>query len=181
MRKTIFSVVCIFLFGVMAVLGEQPQSTAPGISLQKDLTFWHASMEFGGSFDTMNQSVQTFMGEFFKQGLVPAGPVVGAFFNDPRLVKPEELKWSIGLVVNQDANVQAPLKKEEFKAKIAAVYTHIGPYEKLGQVYEQIFKYADDNGYKILWPVYDQYLNNPMEVNSEELKTKVIIPLESKE
>ena len=180
MKKAIFGWACIILFGVMAVSGGQPETTAPGVSIQEDLTFWYASMEFGGSFDKMEKSVQTFIGEFFKQGLVPAGPMIGVYYNDPRQVKPEELKWDIGFVVNQDANVQAPLKKEECKAHTAAVYMHTGPYEMLGQAYEKIFKYADDNGYKSLWPVYDRYLNNPMQVKPEELKTEVIIPLEKK-
>jgi AraC family transcriptional regulator len=180
MKKMTLSWICIILFSVMAVPGEQPEATEPGISLQENLTFWYAAMDFSGSFENMNKSVQTFIDEFFKQGLVPAGPMIGGFFNDPGQVKPEELKWNIGFMVNKDAVVQAPLQKEEFKAKTAAVYTHIGPYENLGQAYTKIFKYAEDNGYKIIWPVYDKYLDNPMQVKPEELRTEVIVPLEKK-
>jgi AraC family transcriptional regulator len=180
MRKAIFSFVSIFLLFVTAVFSGPPESSEPEIATRENLSFCYAAMEFGGSFDKLGASVQTFVGEFFKQGLVPAGPVLGIYYNDSRQVKPEELKWDIGFVVNRDAEVKAPLKKAEMKVNTAAVYTHTGPYNKLSPVYEKIFKYVEDKGYKILWPVFDRYLNNPKQVKPEELKTEVIVPFEKK-
>jgi AraC family transcriptional regulator len=158
----------------------QQEKTEQKVVIKEGESFWYAFMEFGGPYDKMEKSVQTFMAEFFKQGLAPAGPFIGVYFNDPRQVKPEELKWNIGFQVSKDANIQPPLKKAEFKHKTIAVYLHIGPYEKMNQAYEKVFKYAEDKGYKTLWPTYDKFLNNPMQVKPEELKTEVIVPLEKK-
>jgi effector-binding domain-containing protein len=82
--------------------------------------------------------------------------------------------------VGKDASLKPPLKKAEFKHKTVAVYLHIGPYENMDKAYDKIFKYAEDNDYKILWPTYDKYLNNPMQVKPEELKTEMMVPLEKK-
>ena len=180
MKKTIFVWVGIILFGVIVGFAGQQEKTEQKVLIKEVKSFRYAFMEFGGSFDKMEKSVQTFMGEFFKQGLVPGGPFLGIYFNDPSQVKPEELKWNLGFPVNKDAKVGDPLKKTEFKHKTAAVYLHIGPYENMDKAYEKIFKYVEDNGYKIVWPLYDKYLNNPMEVKPEELKTEMIVPLEKK-
>lgn len=180
MKKTVFVWVCIILLGVIVGFAGQQEESRQKIAIKEGESFWYAFMEFGGPYDKMEKSVQTFMGEFFKQGLAPAGPFVGVYFNDPRQVKPEELKWDIGFTVNKDANVQPPLKKAEFKHKTVAVYLHIGPYENMDKAYDKIFKYVEDNGYKIVWPLYDKYLNNPMEVKPEELKTEMIVPVEKK-
>jgi AraC family transcriptional regulator len=180
MKKTIFVWVCIILFGVLVGFAGQQEKTEQKVVIKEGESFWYAFMEFGGPYDKMEKSVQTFMGEFFKQGLAPAGPFIGVYFNDPRQVKPEELKWNIGFQVSKDANIQPPLKKAEFKHKTVAVYLHMGPYENMDKAYDKIFKHAEDNGYKSLWPTYDKFLNNPMQVKPEELKTVVIVPLEKK-
>jgi AraC family transcriptional regulator len=180
MKKKIFVWVCIILWGVMAGFAAQQEKTGQEVEIKEIESSWYACMVFGGPFDRMEKSVQTFIGEFFKQGLAPTGALLGIYFNDARLVKPEELKWDVGFPVNKDANVQPPLKKVEFKKTTAAVYLHIGPYENMDKAYEKIFKFVEDNGYKIVWPVFDKYLNNPMEVKPEELKTEMIIPVEKK-
>jgi AraC family transcriptional regulator len=180
MKKTIFVWVCIILMGAAAAFAGQQEKTGSEVVIKEGEPFCYAEMEFGGSFDQMEKSIQTFMGEFFKQGLVPAGPFIGVYFNDPKTVRPEELKWNLGFQVSTDANVQPPLKKTEFKHKTVAVYLHIGPYGNMDKAYEKIFKYVEDNGYKTIWPVYDKYLNSPMEVSPEELKTEVMVPVEKK-
>ena len=180
MKKTIFVLVCTILLGVTVAFPGQQEKTEQKVVIKEGESFRYAYMEFGGSFDQMEKSIQKFMGEFFKQGLAPAGPFLGVYFNDPRKVKPEELKWSLGFPVSKDVKVEAPLKKAEFKHKTVAVYLHIGPYENMEKSYDKIFKYAEDNGYKILWPTYDKYLNNTMQVKPEELKTEVIVPVEKK-
>ena len=179
MKKTCILWVCILLLGVTAAFAGQEEPEQQ-IAIKEGEPFTYAVMEFGGSFDNMEKSIGTFMGEFFKQGLTPAGPMTGVYYNDPRVVKPEELKWEVGFVVAKDTKAQPPLKIGEFNCKTAAYYLYIGPYEKMNPAYEKIFKHVDDNGYKVVWPVYDQYLNNPMEAKPEDLRTQIIIPLEKK-
>jgi AraC family transcriptional regulator len=180
MKKIIVVWVCVILFGVTAGFADQQEKTEQKVVIKEGESFWYVFMEFGGPYDKVEKSVQTFMGEFFKQGLVPTGALLGVYFNDPNQVKPEELKWNLGFPVSKEADVRTPLKKVEFKHKTVAVYLHIGPYENWDKAYEKIFKYIEDKGYKIIWPLYDKYLNNPKEVKPEELKTKMIIPVEKK-
>jgi len=170
MRKT--AVFFIVMACVMLTMAEQK------VVIKDGTPFWYAKMDFQGSFKNMGKNIGSFMTEFFKQGLQPGGVLMGVYFNNPGEVKEEELKWAIAFPVAKDANVKESLKKVEFNRKKVAVYLHIGPYDKLNQAYDKVFKYAKAKGYEIKWPTYDRYLNNPMQVKPEELKTELIVPLE---
>jgi AraC family transcriptional regulator len=179
MKKVVFTLFILFVFtGFMLFSEEQEKEQTPVI---KDVAgFWYASMECKGSYSQMEKEINGFMGEFFKQGLTPNGPFLGIYYNNPREVKEEELKWEIGFPVTDDADVKAPLNKKEFKSLKAVVCLHIGPYENLDKSYDKILKYIEVNGYKVVWPVYDKYLNNPQMVKPEELKTEITVPIEKK-
>jgi AraC family transcriptional regulator len=176
MKKTLFvSVVVLILFTCfVSAAGEQE-------AVIKDMeSFTYAAMGFSGSFDKMEQNIGAFMQEFFKQGLKPAGTLLGIYYNDPEQVKAEDLKWAIGFPVAKEAKVLAPLKKIDTTFKKAAVYLYTGPYEKMNIAYEKVFKFISDSGCKALWPCYDKYLNNPQTVKPEELQTEIIVPVEKK-
>ena len=174
MKKTFLVFTLVLIMGSGLLAGEQK------VVIKDVEPLWYAAMGFKGSFNRMEKNIGVFMQEFFKQGLTSGGPVLGIYYNDPAKDKEEDLKWAVGFPVAGDAKVQAPLKKVQTKFKKAAVYLHIGPYEEFEQVYAKIFKYISDNGYKVVWPVYDKYFNNPKEVKPEELKTEIIIPVEKK-
>ncbi len=179
MKKVVFTIFVLFVFtGFMLFSEEQKTEQTPVI---KDVAgFWYASMEFKGSYSQMEKGINAFMDEFFKQGLIPGGPALGIYYNNPSEVKEEELKWDVGFIVSKDADVKSPLNKRELKNLKAVVYLHIGPYENLDKSHDKVLKYIGDNGYKVVWPVYDKYLNNPQMVKPEELKTEIIAPIEKK-
>ncbi len=161
----------VFSFSLQA--GEKP--------VVKEMDAFHyGAMEFQGTFKNFEKHMGTFMKTFFSQGLKPAGPVIGVYYNDPGKVKEEDLKWEIAFTIDKAAEVKAPLKKAEFKKQKAVVFLHVGSYETLGESYGLVFKFIEENGYKAVWPVYDTYLNSPMDVKPEELKTEIIIPVVKK-
>ncbi|MCK5056234.1 MAG: GyrI-like domain-containing protein [Candidatus Aminicenantes bacterium] len=174
MKKTFLLFLLIVFVSFVLSAGEEE------VVIKDMEPFSYAAMDFTGSFEKMEQSIGLFMKEFFKQGLQPAGPVLGVYYNDPSQVKEEDLKWAVGFSVAKDTKVQAPLKKVETTFKKAAVYLYTGPYEKMDKAYEKIFKYIEDKGCKMVWPCYDKYLNNPQTVKPEELKTEIIVPVEKK-
>ncbi len=140
-----------------------------------------AAMTGNGPFDQMAQKIPAFIGEFFKQNLKPKSPVMGIYYHDPETVKdPAGYKWDVAFEIEKGAEVKAPLKKLEYKAGKAVVYLHVGPYEKTGESYNLIFKFAEEKGYKVVWPVFSRYINTPMEAKPEDLKTEIIVPIEKK-
>ncbi|MCI0471756.1 MAG: GyrI-like domain-containing protein [Candidatus Aminicenantes bacterium] len=174
MKKTLLVFVLVLVMNFALPAEEQK------IVIKDMEPFWFAAMECKGSFNQMEQKMGIFMQEFFKQGLAPAGAVLGIYYNDPKQTKEEDLLWAVGFTVAADANVQAPLKKEQTCFKQAAVYLHIGPYQELGKAYDKVLKYIDENGYKIVTATYERYLNDPGSVKPEEIQTEIIVPVEKK-
>lgn len=142
--------------------------------------FVYCCMEFTGPYSKMEKEIQTFMGEFFKQGQMPMGPPLSAYFNSPEEVKEEELKWAFGFEVPKGTKIKEPLKLIEVKKQTAAVYVHHGPYENLHKSHVMLSEFVKKQGYKEVYPVFDKYLNNPMQVKPEELKTELIVPVVKK-
>jgi AraC family transcriptional regulator len=96
-------------------------------------------------------------------------------------VKPEELKWAIGIPVLKDSVVNAPLKKAEFLFKKIAVALHVGLFETTGKTYDKVFAYMDKNGYEVAGPVFESYLDrDPSKVKPEELRTEIWVPVQVK-
>jgi AraC family transcriptional regulator len=171
-----YFVLFFILMGVMVSFAGQ--QTEEQVTIKEGQPSWLAVMEFTGPYENMGPAVQTYINEFFKQGLIPGGPLHGIYYNSPKEVKPEELKWAFGFSVGKDAIVKEPLKKVELKYKRALVYLHVGPYQKLGEAYDKVLKFATDNKHKLYGPMFDRYLNDPMQTKPEDLKTEIVFPIE---
>ncbi len=170
MKKLFFSILAIIILTFIIRADE-------GIFL-KDLTSFHyAFMEFTGSYKNYENSFNTFMKEFFSQKLTPIGPPIGVYYNSPNIVKEEELKWAIAFPVKKEAEVKSPLKKALFKTCKVASILHIGPYDQLAKSYDVVMKYIKRNGYKVIWPTFEQYLSDPKKVKPEEYSTDIWIPI----
>ena len=180
MKKIILAFFILVVFCGLSLIAEgQKKEEVPVV---KEVSgFWYAYMDFTGPYSDMEKGINTFMGEFFKQGLIPAGPAVSVYYNSPGEVKQEELKWAFGFTVTKDAAVKDPIKLAEFKTQEAVVYLHIGPYEDLPKAAAKAIKFVETNGLEIVWPTYDRYLNNPQEVKPDELQTELVIPVRKKE
>jgi effector-binding domain-containing protein len=179
MKKTVLTLILagLWVFTTPSLAGEK---TGQQVVIKEGKLHYLAIMDFSGSYEQIPQAINKFMTEFSKQGLTPGGALHGVYYNRPQGLKPEEYKWALGFPVPNDAKVQAPLKKWECNHKTAAVYMHIGPYEKMEPSYDKMLKFIDSQGYKMVLPVYEKYLSNPYEVKPEELKSEIVMPIEKK-
>lgn len=59
-----------------------------------------------------------------------------------------------------------------------AKIVHKGPYEECTLTYEKLFTWITENGNRISGPVREVYLNDPREVQPEEVLTEIYAPLE---
>ena len=173
MKKTLFVFVWIALWTV-SLSGQEVviQDTAP---------FTYAYLECSGSYQQIPAKIAIFMQEFFKQNLMPAGNFFGLYLNSPGQVKEEELQWRLGFPIAGETEVTVPLQKGEFNFTKIAVYLYVGPYEKVGDAYDKMFKFIDQNGFKAAGPTMEKYLDmNPDAVLPEERKTEINLPVEKK-
>ncbi|MGE5340085.1 MAG: GyrI-like domain-containing protein [Candidatus Omnitrophota bacterium] len=172
MKKQLFLIFLLMGMGIMMLAQEAP------VTIKEGQSYTCAVQEFTGPYTDMEKNIGAFIGEFFRQGLTPAGPMVGIYYNSPMNTKPEDLKWAIGFIVPHDAAVKAPLKKIDWKYPTVVSMMYVGPYEKSSVAYAKMNDYINKNNYKMVGPIQEKYLDNPQQVKPENLRTEISIPVE---
>jgi len=65
----------------------------------------------------------------------------------------------------------------EIPSETMACVIHRGPYDSVTPAYEALFAWIADNGKEITGPIREIYLNDPEEVQPEEILTQICIPV----
>lgn len=55
---------------------------------------------------------------------------------------------------------------------------HKGPYAECGPTYQELFSWMAENGYVVVGPMREVYLNDPFEVAPEDILTEIYAPIE---
>ena len=69
------------------------------------------------------------------------------------------------------------IKVYELPGGKMAKIVHKGPYEECILTYEKLFSWIKENGKRIAGPVREFYLNDPKEVQPDEILTEIYAPL----
>jgi AraC family transcriptional regulator len=163
--------------------GNTPQkSPEPFASIQEVKPFVYCCIVHKGPLADMSAVIGQLMQAMQGQNLFASiqGPVVGVYYNSPADTKPGELLWEVGFPVAEGATPQSPLGKKEWKYASVATAVHKGPYAKAGETIQRLMDWAKAKGYAIAGPTMERYLNNPMQVKPEELRTEIWIPVKRK-
>mgnify|MGYP001046615897 CR=1 FL=1 len=166
-----------------AEVAEKAEETAEApaeeaFSIEEVQAFDGVYLPVTGSYENFEEAVTDLMAAVQEQGIIPAGPMIGIYYDDPEITPVEELSWEVGFQVAEGTEVQEPLmlKKWEFTKVVKAV--HVGPYEETANMYADIFKFMAEKGLTQAGPVMERFLDNPEEVAPEELKTEIWIPVQ---
>ncbi|MEN6311045.1 MAG: GyrI-like domain-containing protein [Acidobacteriota bacterium] len=156
------------------------KSPEPFASVKKVEPFTYCCIAHKGPLTDVGTVIGQFMQAMQAQGLFAGirGPMVGVYYNSPGEVKPEELSWEVGFTMAPEAAPKAPIEKKEWKYLTVAAAVHAGPYANIGETYQRLGEWIKSRGYKVCGPTLDRYLNNPMQVKPEELRTEIWIPVE---
>jgi AraC family transcriptional regulator len=166
-----------------AEVAEKAEETAEApaeeaFSIEEVQAFDYVCLPVTGSYENFEEAVNDLMGAVQEQGVVPSGPMIGIYYDDPEVTPVEELSWEVGFQVAEGTEVQEPLmlKKWEFTKVVKAM--HVGPYEETANMYADIFIFMGDKGLTQAGPVMERFLDNPEEVAPEELKTEIWVPVQ---
>jgi AraC family transcriptional regulator len=109
----------------------------------------------------------------------PVAALVGIYYDDPRTTPAAELRSAAGIVVSETAALPEGLSEARIPAGRYAKTTYVGPYQKLGGVWARfIDEWLPWSGHRLAsTATYERYLNTPMEVKPEELRTELYMPL----
>ena len=129
--------------------------------------------EIGRAFEKLGTIVAA-------RGLYPRmGHMVGVYYDSPADTKPADLRSHAGFEAPADLAIDAPLQEVSLPAGRHAVLTFKGPYAGLPAAYDQLMgiwlpksgeSYANS-------PMFEVYLNTPMDSAPEDLLTEICLPL----
>ena len=114
-------------------------------------------------------------------GGTPAGPMYARYHE----FGPERADVEFGIPVAAPVANLRPLAEcelgevgsGELPGGPAAIALHVGAYPKLGAAYERLREWMAANGNEPGVGPWESYVNNPMEVPEQDLRTEVIWPV----
>jgi effector-binding domain-containing protein len=179
MVKKVFMGMAIIL--ALAAVGQGLQDeTVP--SLKDVEPFAYCAIAHKGPLSDMSGVIGQLIQAMQSQNLFSAirGPMVGIYPEDPSQTDSSDLSWEVGFIVTAQAEPGPPLVKKVWDHPTVASIVHIGPYNRSGETIGRLMAWMKAGGYAADGPLLERYLNNPMQVKPEELRTEMWIPCAKK-
>lgn len=108
-----------------------------------------------------------------------AGHIVGVYYDDPAATPAADLSSHAGLELPETTPITAPLELVRLPPGPHAVLRYHGPYSGLPAAYDQLFRnWLPGSGRQPAdSPMFEVYLNTPMDTAPEDLVTEICLPL----
>ena len=182
------AIVAIFLVSALCVAASPTTSPAAGsaqepfASIKEVPPFAYCCIVHKGPISDITSVIGQLIQAMQEQNIFSAirGPMVAVYYSTLTTVDSRTLTWEVGFIVTEQTMPQAPLVKKVWGNNTVAAATHVGPYQKIGETLEKLVAWIDTQGYAADDPLLERYLNNPMQVKPEELRTEIWIPVVKK-
>ena len=123
---------------------------------------WKALLNFAGPKGLLNNKPAMF----------------GLSYDDPALVSAEKLRYEACIEVDSDVEQDGDFKVQTIGGGKYLVVLHVGAWDKVHDAYVKAFDWLKENKVDCrIAPCIEKYLNTPDEVDIENLKTEVYIPI----
>jgi effector-binding domain-containing protein len=168
--------VCLFIFiffSTMHVMGQ--------VEVTEGTPFCYIYMEFQGSYDQIPQGVGQLYQEAAKQNhqSLFSHASFGIFFDSFLRGEEADTVWGLGFRAPEDIQVKPPFKKAKFQYDTVATMIYVGAYESIGMAFNTIVPYIEEHNLKIVGPPVEIWMDDPNQVEPQDCRTKVIIPVKA--
>lgn len=109
------------------------------------------------------------------QGAAFAGPPFALYYN----MDMDDLDVEIGFPVARPAKAAGRVKPGRLPGGRTASAVHVGAYGSIGATYEKLTAFVGEKGLTPEEFMYEEYLNDPLEVPPEQLVTAIYFPLKA--
>ena len=117
-------------------------------------------------------AISQYLGELGEQ---PAGDPFAAYHN----LDMQDLDVDLGFPVSGMLPGRGEIKPYEIPESRVVTCLHIGPHSEVEPAYNALFRWIIDNGHEATGMAYEVYLSDPDKTPSQELKTRIILPLKN--
>jgi len=182
----------VLVGAVVSGLALGAGQTTVKVTIQEIEPFSYACIGHKGPFSEIPDVINQLMEAFQQLNVVPAGPMMAIFFNEPELVKPVEIYYEVGFPISEETDVSYPesveadgrpvLQKKQWTFSRVATCVHTGSYETTQETILAMMTWIKDNGYKAAGPIVERYTDMDAATgNPENLKTEIWIPIQDAE
>ncbi|HEY4784513.1 MAG TPA: GyrI-like domain-containing protein [Bacteroidales bacterium] len=147
-----------------------PKIEVKEVNAQKALT-----IKVSVPTNTIGQKMGELYGKLFghlgENSLQPAGAPFAVYYSfDPN----GNTEFEVGVPVSTETKGTDEIKYKEYPAMKVISTLYVGPYEKMGPVYEALKKYAADNKLETQPATWEVYLTDPMkETDTSKYQTLI--------
>ena len=142
------------------------QPTQPTLSIRTTTSIKELPNELGRAYGAIGQ----YLGQMGEQ---PTGAPYAAYFTFDM----ESMDIEIGFPVKSTLPGQDEIQSGEIPAGKVAQCLYTGPYNKIEPAYNALTAYVEEQGYEATGVAYEFYLNDPGEVEPEQLLTQIVFRL----
>ncbi|OQD58934.1 transcriptional regulator [Methanobrevibacter arboriphilus JCM 13429 = DSM 1125] len=90
----------------------------------------------------------------------------------------ENLKVEIGFPVYKELPGKDDIEFSYIEEMKAVYSLYQGPYQEMGETYDEIMMWIEDNGMKPTGIFLESYYNSPKDVSEDKLLTRILMPLD---
>lgn len=165
-----------------AAKAEKPAHT--GIEVVEIEPFFYAAVEMAGSYEQHGQAFMMLMGAAGQQGIPMNEAPFGIYHNSPEETPEEELKWEVGLPLQGEKELAAPivLKKWEHTTVAQRDFEGAIDSDEMQAVYMGMYEWITANGYELAGPMLERFLSMPSPNEKGETvgKVQIVFPVQKK-
>ncbi|MDR3057099.1 MAG: AraC family transcriptional regulator [Prevotella sp.] len=98
--------------------------------------------------------------------------------DDPHVTDSDKLITDVCLVIHKDVSPRGEISVRDVAGGKFLVFTYVGPYDNLFNVFDTIYRWIPENGYELrMEQGFEKYLNHPGKTTPDKLKTEIYIPI----
>ena len=140
-----------------------------------------AFVSMKGSYSQMGEAFGKLYTWIGQKRYVPAGPPSGAYYNMPGQVPEESLLWELRSPIAGAVPASGPDERgfgvKQVESTQVASAMHRGPFDGVGQTWQELAAWIYQNGYEIAGPSEEVYLTEPDKVPPAEYLTEIRFPV----
>jgi effector-binding domain-containing protein len=135
------------------------------------------SIRFRTNMDKISQDIGKGYGEIMRylgeKQIQPIGAPYAMYYNEDM----NNLDMEVGFPVASSIPEKDNIKMSKLPGGKAAVYTHTGPYNKLGEAYEKLMDWMKEKNLTPSQSCYEIYIDDPENTPEDKLKTEIYFPI----
>lgn len=125
--------------------------------------------------ETMGKAFMEVFTFMQQNGVAPTDGGLSVYYS----YDPDTVDFRTGFFVSAEDAKKASgrIKADVTPAGRVVGFTHVGPYSKFGESYDQLAGWLEKEGLKLGAPTWEVYVNDPNTTPEEELRTDIYVSL----